>query len=179
MRVVYVGGNWDLFHVGHLNLLKYAASLGDFLVVGINTDELTERDKRRPIIPLEQRKAILEAIDCVDFVGVRASFSDNYWYEYFKVDVWVVPPGVWSRERNVIRRKALKEAGLDIQYVVQPRTPGISSTKIREVCCEESLRLGTCRFVTGRVGRVCQGEGRAVDLRGDSVRRGGSDEGGF
>lgn len=79
----YVPGVFDLFHVGHLNLLRNARSRCDYLIAGVLTDELVEHfKKRRPVIPFAQRAAIVEAIGYVDRV-VPVDFS-NTW----KIDAW-------------------------------------------------------------------------------------------
>lgn len=69
-KIVFTNGCFDLFHVGHLESLKYAKKLGDILIVGINTDNSIRQLKgtKRPIIPLEQRVEMLEALECVDYI---------------------------------------------------------------------------------------------------------------
>lgn len=79
----YVPGVFDLFHVGHLNLLRNSKSRCEYLIAGVLTDELAEYFKRqRPIIPYAQRAAIVEAITYVDRV-VPVDFSNTY-----KIDAW-------------------------------------------------------------------------------------------
>lgn len=79
----YVPGVFDLFHVGHLNLLRNAKSRCEFLIAGVLTDELTEHfKKRRPVIPYAQRAAVVEAITYVDRV-VPVDFSNTC-----KIDAW-------------------------------------------------------------------------------------------
>lgn len=74
---VYVLGVFDLFHVGHLQLLKTAKSLGEKLVVGINSDELVREYKREPIIPEEERLLILESCKHIDEVFIVRSFDNK------------------------------------------------------------------------------------------------------
>lgn len=167
--VVYVSGVWDLFHIGHLNKLKYAKSLGDFLVVGLNTDEKVQGYKHRLIIPFDQRRAILEAIRYVDFVGASTSLSDTRWQEYFKIDIYVVDPNYWDRPRSAQHREALKGAGLQVKYVVYPRTPGVYTTKIMEVCYEEKLRMGSMGSSCLATACGLQDESWAADIGGDSI----------
>jgi cytidyltransferase-like protein len=67
--VVYTVGTFDLLHVGHLALLEYCATLGETVAVGIASDEVVKLYKPNiPIIPLEQRIEMLEALSCVDIV---------------------------------------------------------------------------------------------------------------
>lgn len=73
---VFTNGIFDLLHLGHVNYLQRARALGDFLVVGLNSDASTRRIKgsRRPLVPEAERAEILAALSCVDYVTV---FSDN------------------------------------------------------------------------------------------------------
>ncbi|MEK6900250.1 MAG: adenylyltransferase/cytidyltransferase family protein, partial [Nanoarchaeota archaeon] len=67
--VVFTAGTWDLFHVGHLNLIKRSKELGDFLIVAVSTDELVVSYKKGPpAIPFDERAAILESCKYVDKV---------------------------------------------------------------------------------------------------------------
>ncbi len=67
-RIVFTNGAFDLFHVGHLRALREARSLGDHLMVGVNSDRSVKRQKGdpRPIFPQEERLEILEGLECVD-----------------------------------------------------------------------------------------------------------------
>ncbi len=68
-RIGYTTGVFDLFHIGHLNILERAKASCDFLIVGVTTDELCESTKgRRPVIPYEERVAIIQALRVVDRV---------------------------------------------------------------------------------------------------------------
>ena len=66
--VVYTSGTFDMFHSNHLKMIKYARGLGDTLIVGVSTDELVSSYKRPPVIPFEERLAILEALRYPDVV---------------------------------------------------------------------------------------------------------------
>lgn len=82
-KIGYVPGVFDLFHVGHLNLLRNAKSRCEYLIAGVLTDELVEHFKnRRPVIPYEQRAAVVEAVKYVDRV-VPVDFSNTR-----KIDAW-------------------------------------------------------------------------------------------
>lgn len=82
-RIGYVPGAFDLFHVGHLNLLRRSKSRCEYLIAGVLTDELYEHfKKKKPVIPYEQRAAIVSAISYVDRV-VPVDFSNTY-----KIDAW-------------------------------------------------------------------------------------------
>ena len=68
MTTIITYGTFDLLHVGHIRLLKRAKELGDYLVVGLSTDEFNEMKHKSSFLPYEQRKEILEAIKYVDLV---------------------------------------------------------------------------------------------------------------
>ena len=69
MVIGYTTGVYDMFHIGHLNILRRAKEQCDFLIVGVSTDELVQHDKNKtPIIPFEERCKIVEAIKYVDKV---------------------------------------------------------------------------------------------------------------
>ena len=66
--VVYTSGTFDMLHFNHLKMIEYARSLGDILIVGVNTDELVASYKSVPIIPFEERIALMKAIKGPDIV---------------------------------------------------------------------------------------------------------------
>lgn len=77
--IAYSGGVFDLFHVGHLDLVKHLKSQGEIVVIGITPDDRAKARKgdKRPIIPQEQRAAIVDALNGVDYVFIAPSHSDN------------------------------------------------------------------------------------------------------
>lgn len=87
MTRVYTSGVFDLFHVGHLRFLTRARALGDFLLVGVVTDEDSESYKRTPIIPFAQRIEILQGLACVDEVIVGPLTSDADFYREHRIDI--------------------------------------------------------------------------------------------
>lgn len=128
----YVPGAWDMFHVGHLNIIRRAAENCDRLIVGVVTDEALERMKgRRPIVPLEERMAIVEAIRMVDDVVVDSSPN--------KVEVWErVPFDILFKGddwRGTAKGRKLEAdmgtVGVRVHYF--PYTTHTSSTELRRV----------------------------------------------
>ncbi|MDN2657838.1 adenylyltransferase/cytidyltransferase family protein, partial [Cobetia sp. 14N.309.X.WAT.E.A4] len=67
-KVIITYGTFDMFHIGHLNLLKRLSERGDRLIVGVSTDEFNLLKGKKTLIPYDQRAKIVEAIDCVDLV---------------------------------------------------------------------------------------------------------------
>lgn len=130
-KVGYTAGVYDMFHIGHLNLLKKAKEQCDYLIVAVSTDELVMKSKnKKPIIPFEERKAIVEAIKYVDMVVPQID-KDKFgaWEKYhfnamFVGDDWKGKPLFMEAE------KKLKEVGTDVVYF--PYTKHISSTILRE-----------------------------------------------
>ena len=130
-KVGYTSGVYDMFHIGHLNIIKRAKEQCDFLIVGISTDELVQQYKnKKPIIPFEQRIEIVKAIKYVDKVIPQTSMDKMaIWKEHpfdamFHGDEWRDS----ALYNNYIKEFA--EVGVDIVFL--PHTEGISSTKLRE-----------------------------------------------
>ena len=85
---VFTSGSFDLFHVGHLNLLERSAKLGDELIVGVSTDELIEKYKgMKPIIPFEQRFRIIESLECVTKVVKQVKLTEVAQLREEKIDI--------------------------------------------------------------------------------------------
>jgi len=128
----YTTGVFDLFHIGHLNILKRAKEMCDYLVVGVSTDELVQSYKgKKPIIPYEERKAIVEAIKYVDEVVAQVSMNklealNNIGFSVmFHGDDWKNSPLYIETE------KEFERVGVNLIYF--PYTHGTSSTLLTEV----------------------------------------------
>lgn len=138
MTIIATFGIWDLFHRGHLQLLKRAKALGDILIVGVATDRLAEEYKRKPIIPLEQRMEIVEAVRYVDAVVYYDSLDVAELLKNLDVDVMVVG-GDWGRFPEQKRYgRYLERNGKRLVKI--PYTEGISTTAIRERVIEEAVK---------------------------------------
>ena len=134
MKTVWVNGCFDILHPGHVELFKVAKSLGDRLIVGIDTDEKVKKDKgnSRPINPLYFRKSMLESIKYIDIVlpfGSKSELEDLI--ELYSPDILVV--GSDWKNGEVVGRQFAKE----VRFF--NRIGNYSSTKIiekiHEVCC--------------------------------------------
>ncbi|MGM9953163.1 MAG: glycerol-3-phosphate cytidylyltransferase [Intestinibaculum porci] len=126
MRRVITYGTFDLLHYGHINLLKRAKALGDYLIVALSTDEFNSLQKgKQTYFTYEQRKQLLEAIRYVDLVIPEESWEQKKsdMHEYH-VDTFVIGDD-WEGKFDF-----LKEEGVDVVYL--PRTPEISTTQIKE-----------------------------------------------
>lgn len=128
-RVGYTTGVFDLFHIGHLNLLKNAKEQCEYLIVGVSTDELVELYKgRAPIIPFDERCRIVEAIKYVDEVRPQITLDKMDALNNFSFDV-LFHGSDWkgSQLYNDVEIKLAKK-GVAIEYL--PYTEGTSSTDI-------------------------------------------------
>ena len=129
-HIGYAPGVYDLFHAGHLNLLKKAKELCDYLIVGVLTDEIVEYYKgKKPIIPLKERKEILESIRCVDEVVIVDFHNTD------KLEAWNLYryDCHFSGDDHAIEWRPLKqklnELGSDMVFF--DYTKGVSSTELK------------------------------------------------
>jgi len=127
MKKVITYGTFDLFHVGHLNLLKRAKELGDYLIVAVSTDEFNESEKnKKTFIPYTERAAIIEAIRYVDKVIPENSWEQKVLdIKTYGVDVFAIGDD-WIGKFDF-----LKEYSCEVIYI--PRTPNISTTILKKV----------------------------------------------
>ncbi|MBP3877320.1 MAG: adenylyltransferase/cytidyltransferase family protein [Lachnospiraceae bacterium] len=131
-RIGYTTGVFDMFHIGHLAILKRAKEMCDFLIVGVSTDELVETYKHKmPIVPLADRMEIVGAIRYVDQVVVQTSMDKYAAWEQYHFDA-LFHGDDWKKSEmyNRIEEK-LSEVGVDVVFL--PHTPGVSTTILTEV----------------------------------------------
>lgn len=131
MIIGYTTGVYDMFHIGHLNILRRAKEQCDYLIVGVSTNELVEQDKHKtPIIPFEERCAIVEAVKYVD--QVVPQFDKNKfaaWEKYHFNKMFVGSDWKGSEAWNGFE-KQFKPIGVEIVYL--DHTDGISSSILRD-----------------------------------------------
>ena len=128
-KIGYTTGVYDMFHIGHLNILRRAKELCDYLIVGVSTDEVVQQYKHKtPVIPYEHRKAIVEAIKYVDRVVPQDNMDKFAAWEKYHFDA-IFHGDDWkgSSMYDEIERE-LKSVGCDMVFL--PHTDGISSTDI-------------------------------------------------
>jgi choline-phosphate cytidylyltransferase/glycerol-3-phosphate cytidylyltransferase len=123
-KVVYTSGTFDLFHSNHLQMIKYARGLGDVLIVGVSTDELVCTYKDPPIIPFEERLAIVEGLKYPDIVIPQRSLDHRELVARLNIDIFVVGDD-WTGKYDY-----LKEQGVQVFYF--PYGAGVSSTELRQ-----------------------------------------------
>ena len=130
-KIGYTAGVFDLFHIGHLNLIKGAKSLCDYLIVGVNADELVmEYKKKTPIILLHERLAIVESIRYVDKVVVQTSLDKLQAWERLKYDVLFIGDDWKGSLRYIETEEQLKSVDVDLIYL--PYTHSVSSSILIE-----------------------------------------------
>lgn len=135
-RMGYTTGVFDMFHVGHLNILRRAKEQCDYLIVGVSTDELVQKYKHKnPIIPFEERKEIVKAIEYVDQVVEQEDRDKFKAWEKLKFDVMFVGDDWKGNTLFVEVEQMLKEVGVDVVYF--PYTKDTSSTILREKLMQE------------------------------------------
>ena len=122
--VVYTSGTFDMLHINHLKMIEYARALGDILIVGVNTDELVVSYKSEPIIPFEERIALMKAIKGPDIVIPQRSLDHTDKVSKLNFDIFVVGDD-WTGKYDY-----LKELGVQVVYF--PYGAGISSSNLKE-----------------------------------------------
>lgn len=127
----YTTGVFDLFHVGHLNMLKNARAMCDRLIVGVSTDELVSYKNKEPVIPYEERAEIVRAIEYVDAVIPQESMDKFEAWKRLHFDIMFVGDDWYGTEKWNAYEKQFADVGVKIVYF--PYYKGTSSTKINAV----------------------------------------------
>jgi len=134
-KVGYTPGVFDLFHIGHLNILRRAKEQCRYLIVGVNSDELVKDYKHKiPIIPFEERIQIVQAIKYVDEVFLKDTMDINVILSKVKFDVMFVGDDWKNSIRYLQYERILKDRGVAIEYF--PYTNWISSSLITKILNE-------------------------------------------
>lgn len=135
MIVGYTTGVYDMFHIGHLNILQRAKAQCDFLIVGVSTDELVRHDKHKtPIIPFENRCAIVSAIKYVDQVVPQMDKNKfEAWEKYHFNKMFVGSDWKGTEAWNHFEEQ-FRPLGVEIVYL--DYTEGISSSILRDALKE-------------------------------------------
>lgn len=126
MRKIITFGTFDVFHVGHVNILERAKAMGDYLIVGVSSDQLNISKKgRNPIYSQDDRMHIIKALSCVDEVFFEHSLElKGEYIKQYDADVLVMGND-WEGRFDEFKDIC------EVKYF--PRTPSISTTEIIEV----------------------------------------------
>ena len=124
MKRIITYGTFDLLHYGHINLLQRAKSFGDYLIVGLSTDDFNAQKNKKCYFPYEKRKKMLEALRCVDLVIPEENWEQKQSdIKEFKVDTFVMGSD-WTGKFDYLTDLC--------EVIYLPRTPEISTTKIKQ-----------------------------------------------
>jgi len=130
MTVGYTCGVYDLFHIGHLNLLKNAKGLCDKLIVGVSTDELVAYKHKKAVIPFEERLEIIRNIKSVDAAIPQDDLDKFKAWEKLRFDILFVGDDWYGDPRWKEMEEKFKGVGVRVVYF--PYTKGTSSTILNE-----------------------------------------------
>ena len=123
-KIVLTYGTFDMFHIGHLNLLNRLKSLGDKLIVAVSTDEFNSIKGKKTLIPFEQRALIVQNIKCVDMV-----LSEKNWEQKiddikkYNVDIFAMGDD-WKGKFDFLKDYC--------EVIYLPRTQNISTTELKK-----------------------------------------------
>lgn len=124
MKKVITYGTFDLLHTGHINILRRAKALGDYLIVAVSTDEFNMLKHKEAYHSFEERKQILEAIRYVDeVIGEDTWDQKSHDVQKYNIDTFVMGSD-WEGEFDFLKEYC--------EVVYLPRTSGISTTKIKD-----------------------------------------------
>lgn len=123
-KTVITYGTFDMFHIGHLNLLKRLSTLADRVIVAVSTDEFNEKKDKKVLIPYEQRAAIVEAIDYVDLVIPEENWEQKVTdVQKYDVDIFAIGND-WEGEFDFLKKYC--------EVVYLERTQNISTTDLKK-----------------------------------------------
>lgn len=134
----YTSGVFDMFHVGHLNILNRAKSLCDRLIVGVTTDDLVSYKHTAVIIPFSQRIEIVKNLKCVDLAVPQDDLDKYVMWEKLKFDVMFIGDDWHKTERFKVYEQKLKSVGVKIIYL--PYSHEVSTSLIKHKIIENYLR---------------------------------------
>lgn len=130
-KIGFTDGVYDMFHVGHLNMIKEAKKRCDYLIVGVHSDEIVEGYKnRKTVIDECDRREIVESIKYVDKAVINRTRDKLELFKEHNFDVVFIGDDWKGTERWNNFEKVLAEVGVSVEYI--PYTKGISTTQIRE-----------------------------------------------
>jgi len=136
---IYTSGSFDLMHFGHLNILQKAKKLGDYLIVGVSTDELIKDYKQlNPIISYRDRVAIINELKCVDEVIPQIRFFDITQLQQYHIDIIVLGDD-WKNKSFPELDRCLE--ALHIKMVYVPYTKRLSTSSIKRKIIKNAVQI--------------------------------------
>ena len=132
-KIVYTSGSFDMLHVNHLRMLEYAKGIGDKLIVGVNTDELISTYKSIPIIPFDERIALVRALKLPDVVVPQHSLDHVDKINKLNFDVFVVGDD-WAGKYDYLRE-------YEVEVFYFPYGKGISSSSLKKKIYQQFEKL--------------------------------------
>lgn len=131
-KIGYTQGVYDMFHIGHLNLINQAKERCEYLIVGVNSDQLVERYKNKtPVICQEDRRTIVANIKAVDQAVIADTLDKTKMLKKLGFDAVFIGDDWKGSERWQKTEEELSRFGVDVVYLAH--TPDISSTALRKV----------------------------------------------
>jgi glycerol-3-phosphate cytidylyltransferase len=165
--VGYTTGVFDLFHIGHLNILRNAKSLCDKLVVGVTTDELLlEYKKKKAVIPFVERCEILRAIKYVDVVVAQNTMDKAKAWKKLKFNIMFVGDDWYNSTEWKDIEKQFKKLGVKIVYF--PYTQGTSSTMINQILVEKREEIQAKKE---KLKKLLNKKGKELDLTEEDLNQ--------
>ncbi len=130
-KIVFTNGCFDLLHLGHIRYLEEAKTLGDVLVIGVNSDVSVRKLKgpKRPILPVEERTEILSSLGCVDYITVFDELDPLELITSLQPNV-LVKGGDWTKEQTVGREEVERLGG---EVVIIPFVRGSSTSNLIDI----------------------------------------------
>lgn len=129
-KIGYTQGVYDMFHIGHLNLINHAKEYCEYLIVGVNADELVEAYKHKlPVIHQEERRIIVANIKAVDECIIVHTLDKNEIWQEHRFDAIFIGDDWKGNPRWEQTRVDLAKVGADVVFL--PHTEGVSSTMLR------------------------------------------------
>lgn len=136
-KIGYTQGTFDMFHIGHLNLLRQAKEQCDILIAGVNADKIVEEYKHHtPIIGEKERAEILQAIRYVDNVVVCETLDKVKMHQWLHFDAIFIGNDWQGNERWQQTENDLQKYGVEVVYL--KHTAGVSSTMLKEEIIEKA-----------------------------------------
>ena len=133
---VFTSGSFDLFHIGHLNILERSAALGDELIVGVSTDELIQG--MPPIIPFEQRFRIISSLKCVTKAVKQVKLTEVAQLQREDIDIVTIGDD-WINKYLEGLEWMKQQPGKEVVYF--PYTPDVSTTGIKKKIIESTSEI--------------------------------------